>query len=383
MLRRILALLITAGLGAAALNADQVPPGTPRELVPLDGGWRFHAGDEPRAAEPGFDDHAWQPVDLPHTWNGLDGEDGGNNYRRGAGWYRRHVFVGDSLKGRRLYLQFDGASLMADVYVNGAHLGNHMGGFARFRFDATDVLKAGADNVLAVRVDNSDLGIPPTSSDFTIFGGLYRGVSLLATDDVQVSPMDMASPGVFVEARPKGNDALLLIRAELANRADAPRDVDVRVLVLDADRKVVAGGKGAFHTRLDPGGVHEVLKPLTLAHPRLWQGMEDPYLYTVRVELRPVFPDNKTGDLVDAVEDHFGVRFFSVDAENGFILNGRPVSLHGYNRHQDWPDKGWAISDANEAEDFSILLDSGANAVRTSHYQDSQSWYDRCDRAGV
>src|SRR5450631_4080606 len=152
-----------------------------RQLVGLDRGWRFVAADDARAKEPGFDDSAWQPVDLPHTWNGLDGQDGGNDYRRGAGWYRRHLALDRSFVGRRLYLQFDGASLMADVYVNGVHLGNHRGGFARFRFDATDALRPGSDNLIAVRVDNGELGIPPAASDFTLFGGLYRDVGLLAT----------------------------------------------------------------------------------------------------------------------------------------------------------------------------------------------------------
>src|ERR1700683_4597788 len=130
-----------------------------RELLSLDRGWRFLAGEDPRAAETGLDDRSWQPVDLPHTWNALDGQDGGGDYRRGAGWYRRHLVLDGSYSGRRLYLQFDGASLMADVYVNGIHLGNHKGGFARFRFDATEAVRLGADNVVAVRVDNGQLGI--------------------------------------------------------------------------------------------------------------------------------------------------------------------------------------------------------------------------------
>src|SRR5580658_2627 len=193
-MRRIRPVILAALALAASGRAASADDG--RVRVNLNAGWRFLAGDNAQAQDAAFDDGPWQPVDLPHTWNGLDGQDGGDNYRRGAGWYRRHLAVGASLGGRRLYLQFDGASLMADVYVNGVHLGSHVGGFARFVLDATGILKAGADNVIAVRVDNGQLGIPPTSSDFTIFGGLYRGVSLLATDPVQVSTTDMGSPGV-------------------------------------------------------------------------------------------------------------------------------------------------------------------------------------------
>jgi beta-galactosidase len=367
---------------AASAAAAPAATGDGRLLVNLNPGWRFLAGDDPRAGDAGFDDASWQAVDLPHTWNGLDGEDGGDNYRRGAGWYRRHLAVDASLAGRRLYLQFDGASLKADVYVNGVLLGSHTGGFARFRLDATKTLRPGADNVLAVRVDNSQLGIPPTSADFTIFGGLYRGVWLLATDPVQVSTMDLGSPGVFIEERGVSADSAgVIVRAELENHGPIPRDVDVRVAVLDASRSAVADS--TFRTRLDPGASSEVVKPLSVARPRLWDARRDPYLYAVRVELRPVAADGAKGALSDAVEQPLGIRSFSVDPDRGFILNGRHLDLHGFNRHQDRPDKGWAISDPDEAEDFAILMDSGATAMRTSHYQQSETWYQRCDRAGM
>jgi beta-galactosidase len=354
-----------------------------RSLVNLNQGWRFLAGDEPRAKEPTFDDGSWQPVDLPHTWNGLDGEDGGDDYRRGAGWYRRHVFVDASLAGRQLYLQFDGASLMADVFVNGAALGTHKGGFARFRFDATGVLKAGADNVVAVRVDNGRLGIPPTSSDFTIFGGLYRGVALLATDRVQVSAMDMGSPGVFIDQHDvDAASAGIVVRAELENHGPAPQVVAARVVILDAARHIVPGADSTFSVTMGPGASSVVVKPLKVARPHLWDGRADPYLYTVRVELRAA-TGGAEGPVADAVEQPLGIRTFSVDPDRGFILNGHDLDLHGFNRHQDWPDKGWAISDADEAVDFGFLMESGATADRTSHYQQSQTWYDRCDRGGI
>jgi beta-galactosidase len=374
--------LAVAALAAAASRAAPIPSDDGRRLVNLDPGWRFLAGDDARAQESGFDDSSWQPVDLPHTWNGLDGQDGGGNYRRGAGWYRRHLALDASLAGRRLYLQFDGASLKADVYLNGVLVGSHTGGFARFRLDATAALRPGADNVLAVRVDNSDLGIPPTSSDFTIFGGLYRGVWLLATDPVQVSAMDLGSPGVFIEQRDVGaGSAGIIVRAELENHGPMPRDVDVRVAVLDASWTAVADS--TFRTRLDPGAASEVVKPLSIARPHLWDARSDPYLYAVRVELRPVSGNGAPGALSDAVEQPLGIRSFAVDPDRGFLLNGRYLDLHGFNRHQDRPDKGWAISDADEAEDFAILMDSGATAMRTSHYQQSETWYQRCDRAGM
>ncbi len=368
---------------ALACSALSAPSPDGRTLSSLDRGWKFHAGDEPRAQEASFDDGSWAPIDLPHTWNALDGEDGGDNYRRGAGWYRRHLQVGASMGGRRLYLQFDGASLMADVYVNGVHLGNHRGGFAKFRFDATGALHVG-ENVVAVRVDNSKLGIPPNESDFTLFGGLYRDVWLLATDPVQVSASDMGSPGVFAEARAVTSEgASVTVRAELENHDPVPHEVDVRVVLLDASRSPVPGADTTISVHLDPQVSKEVLKPLTVPRPHLWNGRDDPYLYTVRVELAPRKPNGPKGVLSDAVEVPLGIRSFTVDPDRGFLLNGKYLDLVGFNRHQDRIDKGWAISDADEAEDFAIMLETGATAVRVSHYQQADSWYSRCDRAGI
>ncbi|MFZ1056898.1 MAG: glycoside hydrolase family 2 TIM barrel-domain containing protein, partial [Opitutaceae bacterium] len=278
----------------------------------------------------------------------------------------------------------DGASLMADVYVNGVHLGNHKGGFARFRFDATGALRLGADNVIAVRVDNSDLGIPPAAADFTLFGGLYRDVSLLSTDPVQISTMDLGSPGVFAEAHDvSAESAHVIVRAEIENHTAMPREVDVEVSILDGARSAVPGADSTFRMHMAEHGSGEVLKPLVIARPRLWDGKADPYLYTVRVELRPVSPNGAKGALSDAVEQPLGIRSFSVDPDKGFILNGHYLDLYGFNRHQDWPDKGWAISEGEEAVDFDLMMESGATAVRVSHYQQSDSWYSRCDQAGI
>jgi beta-galactosidase len=371
-----LILILAAAGSAGAANV--------RQRVDLNPGWRFLPGDDPRAKDLSFDDGAWQAVDLPHTWNGLDGQDGGNDYRRGAGWYRRHFTPDAALAGRRLYLQFDGASLEADVYVNGVNVGRHLGGFARFLFDVTQALHLGADNLIAVRVDNSNLGIPPTDADFTICGGLYRGVSLLATDPVQISTMDMGSAGVFAEQHSVSADsASLVVRAELENHTPMPREVDVRVAVIDVSGNPVAGADSTFRVHLDPAGSTEIVKPLAVSHPHLWNAKADAYLYTLRVELRPVAPNGARGEVSDSVDQPLGLRSYQVDPQRGFILNGKYLNLYGFNRHQDRPDKGWAISDADEAEDFAIVMESGATAMRSSHYQQADSWYSRCDRGGI
>jgi beta-galactosidase len=379
-MRSLHTLLLSVVLLLTGASAAHAADG--RMRFDLSASWKFLPADEPKAAKKGFDDASWQSVDLPHTWNGLDGQDGGGNYRRGPGWYRRHLTAGTDLTGKRVYLQFDGASLMADVYVNGIHLGNHQGGFALFRFDVTDALHLGGDNVIAVRVDNSNLGIPPNEADFTICGGLYRRVWLLATNPVQISTMDMGSPGVFVEQRSvTAAAASLMVRAELENHGAEPRDVDVRMAVRDATGHAVADT--SFRVHLDATGATEVEKPLTVLRPHLWNARADPYLYSVRVALTPVASDGSKGSLSDAVVQPLGLRYYSVDPKLGFLLNGKYLDLHGFNRHQDRPDKGWAISDADEAEDFAFVMESGATAMRMSHYQQSDSWYTRCDRSGI
>lgn len=345
-----------------------------RDLNP---GWKFHAGDQPHAAEIGFDDSGWQTVDLPHTWNAADGQDGGDNYRRGSGWYRRTVRLSQAARtGRRIYLQFDAASLKADVYVNGTFAGMHIGGFARFRFDVTAMLKPDTDNLIAVRVDNSRLGIPPTTADFTFYGGLYRGVSLLTTDEVQITTTDYASSGVYLlQQKVSDTRAEVLCRTLIENHGDQPQTVEIRTQVLDHTGAEVLAGQQ--EVRLASRTERLVEQPLMIDRPHLWNGLADPYLYQVRVEL------HTGGRLRDVVCQPLGLRYFHVDPDEGLFLNGRHIDLHGVNRHQDQLGVGWAGSEEAEARDFAIIRELGANSIRLAHYQQAGSLYDRCDRAGM
>jgi len=363
------------GIPAHGLPVLPAQP-SPRIQVDLDGAWKFYPADNLHGPDAGFDDSAWQTVSVPHTWNALDGEDGGNNYRRGAGWYRRHLRLDSSLSGKRLYLQFDGVSLMADVYVNGVHLGTHKGGFARFRFDATEALKAGQDNLISVRADNGMLGIPPNSADFTFFGGIYRSVSLLATNEVQISATDYGSSGVYLDQDQVAPErANLTVRTEVESYADKAQEVEVHAHIMDAAGHEVASADNKG--QLAGGDAVEERQPLSVLHPHLWNAKADPYLYTLRVDVLA------KGVLVDSVSQAVGLRYFRADPDLGFFLNGRSLDLHGVNRHQDRIDKGWAISMADEAEDFDLIRELGCSAIRVSHYQQSDTWYQRCDRDGT
>lgn len=375
-------------LSALALFASGVAAASsPRSEVSLNAGWRFHYGETPGGEAVTLDDSTWSSVNTPHTWNALDGQDGvkkqvagfalmKGDYERGSGWYRRTIKADAAWAGRQVYLQFDAANRRADVFLNGQFVGTHLGGNARFRFNVTRALKRDGDNLLAVKVNNEDNGILPHSGDFTFFGGLYRDVSLLVTDAVQVETMDYASPGVFLtQSSVTAERAEVTARIKLANHEAKPADVLVRVAVVDASGKAVLDASAP--ASLAAGGRSEVSIPLVLASPHLWNGRADPYLYTARVEV------SVGGVVRDVVEQSLGLRFFRVDPAEGFFLNGKYLDLHGVSRHQDRIDKGWAISADDDREDMALIAEMGATAIRVAHYQQSPLWYQLADQRGL
>jgi beta-galactosidase len=348
-----------------------------RQEVALDNSWRFIRQDVAGAEAVHFDDSKWQAVSLPHTWNNLDGQDGGDNYYRGPAWYRRHFTPGRPLAGKSLFLKFDGAATMADVFVNGTRAGTHKGNFAAFCFDVTALLRVGQDNVIAVRVDNAATNdIAPLSADFTVFGGLYRDVHLLALDNLSVSPLDYASPGLYIkQVAVNPEQAELEITTELRNANSATKPAMIRYLIADRDGKTAQ--ELSEPATVEAGASTDIVQRIVLTKPHLWNGRPDPYLYQLTVEVR----DGKR--LADRVTQSFGVRSFHVDPDQGFFLNDRHYPLHGVSRHQDRLDKGWAIGPAEHEEDFRLIEELGCTAVRLAHYQHAQHFYDLCDRDGM
>ena len=357
-----------------------------REVIGLEADWRFNRGDVAGAAAGDFDDTGWADVDLPHTWNALDGQDGGDDYWRGIGWYRKLYEAPAELAGRQLFVRFEGASLTTEVFINGAWAGRHEGGFSGFTFDVTDSLRPGAVNLIAVKVDNANQDdVAPisgpdvlhTGPDHTIFGGIYRGVDLVATDPVHVTLTDYGSPGVYVkQGRVTRDLAAFEVTTKVVNGSDEPRAVTVVADVLDAtgalvrrvsDARQAAGG----------GGTVQFSQDVLLSDPHLWDGVRDPYLYEVVVRVQV------EGVTVDEVRQPLGLRDFYIDPQQGFFLNGRRYDLRGVNLHQDRLDKGWAVSEADRAEDVSLLRELGATFVRLVHYPHDQQTYELLDRAGI
>jgi beta-galactosidase len=343
----------------------------------VDSGWRFIRQDVAGAQTNGFDDSSWTVLNLPHTWNNLDGQDGGNNYYRGIGWYRLHYAVNTNAAGQRLFLKFDGANIVSDVYVNGNFIGEHQGGFAAFVFDVTPYINFGADNVIAVKVNNAaNSNVPPLSADFTFFGGLYRDVHLLTTDPVHVSPLDYGSPGVYLKpTNVSSASANLQITTVVSNANAVAANVTVRAIVTDAATNIVTTLTNMV--TLPAASISNVVASTVIANPHLWNGLADPYLYRAYVEVY-----NGT-NLTDLVSQPLGFRFFSVDPTNGFFLNGRYYDLHGVSVHQDWLNCGWALTNAQRETNFAFLRELGVTAYRMAHYQKNDYEYQLADKYGI
>lgn len=364
----VLAFSLAAGASLAAA-------GSLRSTLPL-AQWQFTLSEMSAApAAPAFDDSAWEAVTLPHTWNAFD--EGDKNFHRGTGWYRTHFTLPADATGQRVLLEFDAASRIADVYLNGQPLGTHIGAFARFRFDATDTVKFSGDNVLAVRVNNATNDFIPRNGDFTMCGGLYRTARVLLTSPAHIATMDHASPGVFLTARNVStNSAEVDARVEFANDAAQIFSGEVRITVNSPDgAKIIAA---SAPVEIGAKAAIEKLLVFSVSKPHLWNGVADPFVYGATVEL----VDN-SGKVVDTVIQPLGLRSFAVKPDAGFFLNGEHVGLHGVNRHQDRLDKGWAIDTNDMTEDFRILQELGANVVRLCHYQHDQFFYSLCDQGGI
>lgn len=306
------------------------------------------------------DDSAWQTVSLPHTWNNLDGQDDGADYDRGQ--YRYRIQLPVPTAGKRQFIQFEGANHVATVFCNGKELGSHEGGFSTFRFELTQALNQ-SDNLLEVLVDNRENHVYPQQADFTFFGGLYRNVSLLEVEPNHFDLMRHGSTGVFFTPKAEGD-----LRTD-AFVCGAQQGDLVRLTVLDQQNNIVLEQTAA-------AAEHTVLEG-KVENPHLWNGINDAYCYTARVELV------RGETLLDQVDTLIGFRGFSVDADKGFFLNGRSYPLHGVSRHQDRQDLGWAISEQEHAEDMALIREVGANTIRLAHYQHDQYFYDLCDRAGM
>ena len=301
-----------------------------------------------------------EALDLPHTWNGKDGQDGGNDYKRQKCFYFKEITKSE-LVGEENYLEFDGVNSSAEVFWNGESLKIHHGGYSRFRAKIPSD-KINESNILAVSADNSpNEEIYPQVADFTFYGGIYRDVKLISVPAAHFDLDYYGAPGIMVTPSVKGSDA----------------EVEIQVFTQNAD------GSTLTYKILDGESVvaevtsQDTKALLTIENVHLWNGRRDPFLYTATAELFV------NGEITDSVSTRFGCRTFSVDPEKGFILNGEEYPLRGVSRHQDYPEKGNALTLEDHKRDIDMILEVGATTIRLAHYQHAQEFYDLCDENGL
>lgn len=347
-----------------------------RKTINLNREWKFTKQNEIEAIHTSYNDENWEPIHLPHTWNAIDGANG-NEYYAGACWYRKQ-FVVDSLSARnKVYLEFNGSNSVTDVYVNGQHMGQHKGGYSTFRFDITGAVEIGRTNVLAVKVDNTVVDdVYPQKADFTFFGGIYRDVNLVVVNPVHFDLLDYGSTGIYiVQDEVTDERASLTIKTRITNTNEEDKKVRIWAEMLDAADRIAA--YRAKEAVVPAGETIEVELPAVIEHPILWDGRNNPYLYKAKISLQSF------NDTIDELTIPFGVRYFSVDPEKGFFLNGERVLLKGVARHQDSKDLGWAITEKEQRIDMELIKEVGANSIRLAHYQHDQLFYDLCDQEGM
>ena len=300
-------------------------------------------------------------VNLPHTWNNLDGQDGGNDYYRGTCWYYKRLGKLVANKDEVVYLEFEGVNAEADVYFNGVKVAHHEGGFSTFRARVDHLLDK--DNVIAVRVDNSANDyIYPQFADFTFFGGIYRNVNVIKTNNVHFDLDYYGGPGVVVTPKVVKENANVKVECFVTNYNKQV----IEAKVYDAEGNLVAESEQK-----------KLNFTLKIENVHLWNGRLDPHLYTLKVCV-------KDGEnVLDNKEVKFGCRTFKVDPNKGFFLNGKPYHLHGVSRHQDRLDMGWAITRKEHKEDMDLICEVGATTIRLAHYQHDQYFYDLCDERGM
>lgn len=315
-------------------------------------------------------------VDLPHTWNAQDALSGKIDYKRGIGNYEKNLFIRPEWKGKRLFIRFEGVNNIADVFINRRHIGEHRGGYGAFIFEITGKVEYGKENSILVRVNNGEqLDIMPLVGDFNFYGGIYRDVHLLITDETCISPLDYASPGVrLIQDSVSHRYAKVRAIVDLSNGSSGNQEVELNVRLLDGQRVVKEGTK---NVNLSGNEVMQQELTFEIDRPHLWNGRQDPFLYQAEVTLF------RNGQMVDRVTQPLGLRFYRIDSDKGFFLNGKHLPLKGVCRHQDRSEVGNALRPQHHEEDAALMLEMGVNAVRLAHYPQATYFYDLMDKNGI
>jgi beta-galactosidase len=338
----------------------------------IDTGWKFSRHGQTLSSSTA----GWEQVDIPHTWNAQEAHQG--KLYRGACWYQRRLRIPRAWKGRRVFIRFEAASIVARTYINGHYLGEHKGAFTAFCYELTPYLHYGGKNDLRVLVDNSRRqDVPPVSGDFNMDGGLYRPVHLIVKNKVCITPLDFASPGVYLSTRELDSaHAVVSVRSLVSNGTTGEQGAHVRVTIRDAAGHEVASGVSDT-LQLAAGSTLAFDQWLEWKDPHAWNGERDPYLYTA--DIRVV----SGGKTVDRLTQPLGLKTVAISQQKGFLLNGKPYPIYGVAKKQDYGDQGWAMTEPDQKQDAQMILELGATAVRDAHYPMSAYWHTLCDHDGI
>lgn len=330
-----------------------------REIVNFNSKWAFTKQAD---AVPETLPMNWDWVNLPHTWNAIDGQDGGNDYYRNTCYYAKSFDKMDLPETDRYYLEIQGANASADVYLNGKHLAHHDGGYSTFRVDITKELAR--ENLMVIAVDNAaNDRVYPQMADFTFYGGLYRDVQIICTGESHFDLDYFGGPGLKVTPEITGRNALVELETWVTGFQE---NQSIVFAVHDAEGKEVAQTQS-----------RDLKRTLEIEDVHLWHGRKDPFLYTAKVQLL------EGERIIDEVHARFGCRTFEIDPEKGFILNGEEYPLRGVSRHQDRQGSGNALLKEHHEEDMELICEVGATTIRLAHYQHDQYFYDLCDEKGM
>ncbi len=327
-----------------------------RNVINLNENWLFAKDTSDISCKDG------ENINIPHSWNAVDGQDGGNDYFRGACLYKKSVKKSELPEADLYYLEFRGTNSSADLFVNGEKIAHHDGGYSTWRADITKVLKE--ENEIAVIVDNSaNDTVYPQMADFTFYGGIYRNVNLICVNDAHFDLDYYGGQGLMITPAINGSNAKV--------------EVEVFVKNLKGNQKLVYTIYDAEEKELYKIESTDSKATFEIENVHLWHGRRDPYLYCCEVEIV------EDSNVVDNVCSRFGCRSFRIDPENGFILNGEEYALRGVSRHQDRWGVGNALLPEHHEEDIDLICEVGATTIRLAHYQHDQYFYDLCDERGL
>ena len=329
-----------------------------RKLLNLNQNWQF------TKINVGFENiknSELETVNVPHTWNALDGQDGGADYYRGTCWYLKNLGKIDLEEFEVAYLEFEGVQSIVDLYFNGKKVAHHEGGFSTWRVNITDLLNDVNEVILSVDNSENDY-VYPQMADFTFYGGIYRPVNLIIVNAEHFDLDFYGGPGIAVTPVVNGENCDVHVDCYVTNHSDSV----IETKVINQEGNVVLEKVS-----------NDLAFDLVINNVHLWDGIVDPYLYTLEINLV------KDGTILDNKSIRFGARYFSVTPDGGFFLNGRSFPLRGVSRHQDRKNMGWAITEKEHREDMELIKEVGANTIRLAHYQHSQTFYDLCDEFGM